>query len=103
MAIVEGLEQAESWSEQLDALLMRVGDRFFRRETRYRMRDYVKGLLGPVGRKNGWQLAEYAGHGTPDGLQRLLAAARWDADEVRDDVRDFVAERLGEPDGVLIV
>ena len=103
MAIVEGLEQAESWSEQLDALLVRVGDRFFRRETRYRMRDYVKGLLGPVGRKNGWQLAEYAGHQTPDGLQRLLAAARWDADEVRDDVRDFVAERLGEPDGVLIV
>ncbi|MEW2396078.1 hypothetical protein [Streptomyces sp. NPDC046862] len=42
------------------------------------MRAYVHGLLGPVGRKNGWQLAEFAGHRTPDGLQRLLNGARWD-------------------------
>jgi SRSO17 transposase len=67
------------------------------------MQDYVRGLLGPVGRKNGWQLAEYAGHGTPDGLQRLLASCRWDPDEVRDDIQAYVAENLGCPDGVLIV
>ncbi|MFJ8856396.1 hypothetical protein [Streptomyces sp. NPDC102437] len=37
------------------------------------MRDYVRGLPGPVGRKNSWQLAEFAGHSTPDGLQHLLS------------------------------
>lgn len=67
------------------------------------MRDYIRGLLGPVGRKNGWQLAEYAGHRTPDRLQRLLNGARWDADELRDDLQHYVAERLGEADGILIL
>ncbi|MFI6984271.1 IS701 family transposase [Embleya sp. NPDC050154] len=98
-----GIEVVEPWSAELESLLSRVGHRFGRREPRMRMRDYVRGLLGPVGRKNGWQLAEYAGHTTPDGIQRLLASASWDPDELRDDVREFVAERLGEPDGVLIV
>jgi SRSO17 transposase len=103
MAIVEDIEQVGVWQSELESLLLRLGERFHRREPRLRMRDYVRGLLGPVSRKNGWQLAEYAGHATPDGLQRLLAGSTWDADAVRDDVRDFVAERLGEPDGVLIV
>jgi hypothetical protein len=67
------------------------------------MRDYIRGLLGPVGRKNGWQLAEYAGHRTPDRLQRFLNSARWDADELRDDLQHYVAERLGEPEGILIL
>ncbi|WP_406292848.1 transposase [Embleya sp. NBC_00888] len=80
-----------------------MGHRLGRRELRMRMRDYVRGLLGPVGRKNGWQLAEYAGHTTPDGIQRLLASASWDPDELRDDRREFVDEQLGEPDRVLIV
>ncbi|MFF6860270.1 IS701 family transposase [Streptomyces bacillaris] len=66
------------------------------------MRDYLRGLLAPVARKNGWQLAEYAGHRTPDGFQRLLNSSVWDADAVRDDVREYVAERLG-PGGVLII
>ncbi|MCX5441064.1 IS701 family transposase [Streptomyces sp. NBC_00063] len=82
---------------------MRVGGRFGRVEPRRRMRDYVRGLLGPVGRKNGWQLAEFAGHATPDGLQRLLAGSRWDPDELRDDLQGYVAEKLGTPDGVLII
>ena len=103
MAISEGVEQVEMWRAELESWLLRLGKRFHRREPRSRMQDYVRGLLGPVSRKNGWQLAEYAGHATPDGLQRLLAGCVWDADAVRDDVRDFVAERLGEPDGVLIV
>ncbi|MFC9587827.1 hypothetical protein ACFVJ8_34040 [Streptomyces yangpuensis] len=51
------------------------------------MRDYVRGLLGPVGRKNSWQLAEFAGHSTPDGLQHLLAKSRWEADDIRDDLQ----------------
>ncbi|MEU4173507.1 IS701 family transposase [Streptomyces sp. NPDC026665] len=82
---------------------MRIGHRFGRADLRRRMRDYVRALLGPVGRKNGWQLAEHAGHRTPDGLQRLLNRATWNADDVRDDLQTYVAERLGEADGVLIL
>jgi SRSO17 transposase len=67
------------------------------------MRDYVRGLLAPVGRKNGWQLTEFAGHRTPDGLQRLLNRANWDADEVRDDLQSYVAEHLGDDDGGVLV
>ncbi|GAA1017598.1 hypothetical protein GCM10009564_55380 [Streptomyces thermogriseus] len=92
-----------AWDLELEELFLRTGARFPRVEARRRMRDYVRGLLGPVGRKNSWQLAEYAGHATPDGLQHLLSRSRWDADEVRDDLQAYVAEQLGEKNGVLIV
>lgn len=90
------------WAAELEDLLLRVGSRFGRVEPR-RMRDYVRGLLGPVGRTNGWQLAEFAGPATPDGLQRLLAGSRWDPDELRDDLQEYVAEMLGTPNGILII
>jgi SRSO17 transposase len=60
-------------------------------------------LLAPVERKNGWQLAEALGERTPDGVQRLLNAARWDADAVRDDLRQYVVRHLGDADAVLVV
>jgi SRSO17 transposase len=60
-------------------------------------------LLGDVARKNGWQLAEYARETSPDGRQRRLTTARWDADGLRDEVRDYVVEHLGDPGGVLVV
>ncbi|MDH3039194.1 transposase [Streptomyces sp. TRM75561] len=83
-------------------MFARVAGRFARADLRWRMRVYVRGLLGQAARKNGWQLAEWAGHRTPDGFQRLLNSSVWDADALRDDVRAYVAERLG-PDGVLII
>jgi hypothetical protein len=64
---------------------------------------YLRGLVGDVGRKNGWQLAEHAGEATPDGMQRLLATADWDPDLVRDDLRGYVVEQLGDPAAVLVV
>ncbi len=67
------------------------------------MRDYVRALLAPVAGKNSWQLAEHAGHATPDGLQHLLSRARWNPDDIRDDLQTYVAEHLGRPDGVLII
>ncbi|MFH9044554.1 IS701 family transposase [Streptomyces sp. NPDC017966] len=92
-----------TWDRELDDLFLRIGHRFGRADLRRRMRDYVRALLGPVGRKNGWQLAEYAGHHTPDGLQRLLNGATWEADDVRDDLQTYVADKLGEDGGVLIL
>ena len=63
----------------------------------------LRGLLSPVERKNGWQLAERAGDATPYGVQRLLSTYRWDADLVRDDLKGYVMEHLGDADGVLVV
>lgn len=54
-------------------------------------------------RKNGWQLAEQAGEARPYGMQRLLAGAKWDADAVRDDLRAYVVEQLGDPRAVLVI
>nr|WP_234329367.1 MULTISPECIES: transposase [unclassified Streptomyces] len=82
-------------------MFARVAGRFARADLRRRERDYVRGLAS-VERKNGLQLAEWAGHRDPAGLQHLLNGACWDAEAVRDDVRDYVAERLG-PDAVLII
>jgi len=67
------------------------------------VRYYVAGLLSPVERKNGWQLAEQAGEARPYGMQRLLAGAKWDADAVRDDLRAYVMEQLGDPRAVLVI
>jgi hypothetical protein len=65
----------------------RIAPRFRRREARERARRYLDGLLGRIERKNGWQLAEAQGEGGPQGMQRLLNAADWDAEAVRDDLR----------------
>ena len=99
----EHLREVESWARGLEALHSRIAHRFGRKEHRKRVLSYLKGLLGSVERKNGWQLAEYAGDGTPDGLQRLVATYDWDADLVRDDLRSYVVEHLGDPNGVLVV
>ena len=92
-----------AWSDGLDELFGRVAGRFFRAEPRRRARAYVSGLLAPLAGKNGWTLAEVAGDRSPDGMQRLLNAASWDADGVRDDLRSYAVEHLGAPGGVLIV
>ncbi|MFE1584913.1 hypothetical protein ACFW6Q_04365 [Streptomyces sp. NPDC058737] len=69
---------AAQWDLELDDLFLTTGHRFGRAELRRRMRNYVRGLLAPVARKNSWQLAEQADRPTPDGLQRLLAGSKWE-------------------------
>ena len=86
----------------LDELHERIAGRFARAEPRARVREYVSGLVTGLERKNGWTLAERAGEVSPDGMQRLLRRADWDVDGVRDDVRGYVIEHLGDQDGVLI-
>ena len=105
LVVVDDLDVAEvqAWADGLEEVHARIAPRFARSEPRERVLAYVRGLLAPVERKNSWTLAERAGEASPDGMQRLLAAADWDADAVRDDVRDYVIEQLGDPDGVLVV
>ena len=97
------LEEVAAWGRGLSVLHARIAPRFRRAEPRRRALAYLRGLTSPVERKNGWQLAEQAGEATPDGMQRLLATADWDADQVRDDLRAYVVEHLGEAAGVLVV
>jgi SRSO17 transposase len=96
-------EQVDRWAEELTAVGERLGRHFDRSEPRQRALGYVRGLLSDTERKNGWQLAEYLGDPTPDGVQHLLARAAWDADAVRDDLTRYVAEHLGQAGGVLVV
>ena len=91
------------WAEGIERVHECIAGRFRRPEPRRRVLEYLRGLLSSVERKNGWQLAEQAGDATPDGVQRLLSTYRWDADQVRDDLRDYVVEHLGAADGVLVV
>ncbi|MFC9970923.1 IS701 family transposase [Spirillospora sp. NPDC127200] len=86
----------------LDDAFAQVAGRFKRREARLRARRCLQGMLAGLERTTGWSLAEHAGEATPDGMQRLFAAARWDADGVRDDIRDYAIAHLGDPDGVLV-
>src|SRR5260370_26370693 len=90
--------------EGLAGVHARIAPRFRRREARERARRCLLGLLGRSERKNGWQLAEALGEGGPQGMQRLLNAADWDAEAVRDDLRAYVVEQLAdEPSGVLVI
>lgn len=75
------------WAADLDGVVERIAPRFARSEPRRRAGAYLRGLLAPVERKNGWQLAEAAGDATPDGVQEFLSRVRWDADAVRDDLQ----------------
>ena len=97
------IEEVQAWASGLEALHARIAGRFARAEPRRRALAYLRGLLGAVTRKNGWQLAEHAGEATPDGMQRLLATADWDPDLVRDDLRSYVVEHLGDVGAVLVV
>jgi len=98
------METVREWAAELEQMHRRIARRFVRPEPRKRALSYLKGLTGTVERKNGWQLAEAAGEATPDGIQRLLNTAEWDAEVVRDDLREYVVEHLGDDEGgVLIV
>jgi SRSO17 transposase len=90
------------WVARFEDMFALVAGRFGRVEVRRRARGYLRGLLAPLERKNGWVLAEAAGDAVPDGMQRLLNFYRWDADAVRDDLRSYVVAHLGDSRAVLV-
>src|SRR3954452_14169462 len=97
------VSEAAGWAKGLDELAARLAPRVGRVEPRRRALAYLRGLLAPVKRENGWRLAEEAGDATPDGMRDFLGRMRWDADAVRDDLRAYVVEHLGDPDAVLVL
>jgi SRSO17 transposase len=91
------------WAHELARVHARIAPHFARAEPRRRALAYLQGILSETSRKNGWQLAEQAREATPYGMQRLLSRAVWDADLVRDDLRTYVYEQLGEQGAILVL
>src|SRR5689334_17476992 len=103
MEVFPSLEELRRWADQLEEVQERLAPCFERAEPRQRAIAYIRGLLSVTERKNGWQLAELAGEGTPDGMQRLLNTAKWDANQVRDDLQQYILTYLSDPEAVLVV
>ncbi|PRY19083.1 IS701 family transposase [Pseudosporangium ferrugineum] len=97
-----GGEVLDEWQAGLDDMFALIAGRFARVEPRRLAFAYIRGLLAPLERRNGWTLSEQAGRRSPNALQEMLYSPCWDPDEVRDDVRDYVVEHLGDSGGVLI-
>ena len=95
--------EVTKWIEEVDVAAARIGPRFSRKDLRAHSTRYLRGLISRVERKNGWQLAEELGEQTPTNLQHFIARSSWDADEVRDDLQQYVMEHLGSKDGILII
>ena len=95
--------EVATWTEAVADVSERLRPRFARAEPRRRAWAYLRGLLSPIERKNGWQLAEAAGDATPDGVQDFLSRAQWDADAVRDDLQAYVRQHLDDPAAVLVL
>ncbi len=97
------IQDVKQWAGELEAVSLRIADRFSRRDLRAHAGRYLQGLISRIERKNGWQLAEELGEQTPTNRQHFIARSHWNADEVRDDLQQYVIEHLGDSDGVLIV
>lgn len=93
----------DRWQTQFLAVLDRIAPRFRRFEPLRRAGELMSGMVSGLDRKNCWTIAEHRGSDTPDGLQHLLARAIWDADAVRDDLRDYVVDAFGDPGAILVV
>jgi SRSO17 transposase len=91
------------WVQGLFRLHARIAPRFARPEPCRRALAYLQGILSDTARKNGWQLAEHAGEARPDGMQRLLSSSVWDTAGVRDEVRSYVLEQLGQESAILVI
>jgi SRSO17 transposase len=98
-----GVAEVEGWAQEFSQVEALLGPRFGRREPRARAVGYVRSLMAPLERKNGWTISEATGARSPDSVQWLLTGADWDPDLLRDDLRRWVADRLGDPDGVLVI
>jgi SRSO17 transposase len=104
LAVAAGHSVApERWQWEFDELTGRIGARFARVETRRTAGRMLEAMMSELPTKNCWTMAEYAGDQSPDAMQHLLAGAVIDDDGLRDDLRDYVIEHLGDTDATLVV
>jgi SRSO17 transposase len=96
------VEQVQGWDDDFREFFLRFSHWFSRADIRWQAFKYLRGLLAPIERRNGWTIAEQAGDATPDAMQGLMCSPCFDRDAVRDEVRTAVVAALGDPGGVLI-
>ena len=92
----------ESWNSDLEELFARMGPVFYRTESRRHAEQYLRGLLAPIQRKNGWTIAEYVGESEPKALQRFLNLSPWDVERLLELNRDYVLEHFASPSAILV-
>jgi SRSO17 transposase len=93
----------EVWATAFNKLGQRIRRYFIRQESHDQVLVYLQGLMHPMERKNGWQMAEAMGEATPYAMQHLLDRAKWDCDGVRDALRAYVCETLAAPNALLVI
>ena len=103
MAVASWAGSLLAWQRELAAVKELLAQVFGRRELRQTSGEFLNGLLSGIGRKTGWMMAEQASAERPYRMQSLLGRSRWDADTLRDQVRDYAIGALGDADGVLVV
>lgn len=86
----------------MESLFARIRPLFYRTESKKHAEQYVRGLLSPLERKNGWTIAEYVGEPEPTALQRFLNLSPWDADALLEFNREYAMEHLADPAGILV-
>ena len=96
-------DELDRWAAEFEDFHARFAHSFARSESREEARQYLRGLLAPVKRKNCWQMAEAMGEECAQPMQRLLYSARWDVDAARDELQCFVIERFGDREGIGVV
>jgi len=92
----------DAWESDLQSLLARMRPLFYRTESKRHAEQYLRGLLAPLARKNGWTIAEHVGEPEPKALQRLLNLSRWDVDALLAVNREYAMEYLADPSAVLV-
>ena len=95
-------EELDGWNSDLECLFARMGPVFYRTESRKHAEQYLRGLLAPIQRKNGWTIAEHVGEPEPKALQRFLNLSPWDVDRLLELNRDYVMEHLASPGAILV-
>jgi SRSO17 transposase len=93
----------DRWWTEFSAVIDRIAPRFARYEPLRHAAELMLGMVSGLDRKNCWTIAEHRGDTSPDGLQHLLSRAKWDAEAVRDDLRDYVIDAFGNPAAILIL
>jgi SRSO17 transposase len=102
VAAVHSVDPDRWWTE-FSSVIDRIAPRFCRYEPLRHATELMAGMVSGLDRKNCWTIAEHRGAATPDGLQHLLSRAKWDADAVRDDLREYVIDAFGDPQAILVL
>lgn len=92
----------DTWNAGLDDLLARMSPIFYRTESRRHAEQYLRGLLSPLRRKNGWTIAEHVGEPEPKALQRFLNISPWNVEELLRLNRDYAMDHLASPEAILV-